>query len=244
VNFDTPVSSIGLGDHDGQMPECGEIGLLLGAAGDGELEPGDLRQVAHHLERCASCTGEVSDYSKIGRELRAIAVIPSLEGFTESVLAVIAALVVVVIFAIGLLGNANTVNVARSVPEVLASKPAASSSVKGSISMVDVRVDSAFVADLASSSFSHTNGRTESGKMLVFRLPDGKTLYVQPRAIDGGMIAMEVILFDGKRPTMTADLKLGNGDTFALGGETYGEGTLFIRISPTAANASRNPRTS
>ena len=44
---------------------------------------------------------------------------------------------------------------------------------------------------------------------------------------------MEVVLFDGKRPTMTANLNLESGDTFAVGGEKYGEGTLLIRISPT-----------
>ena len=78
--------------------------------------------------------------------------------------------------------------------------------------------------------------------MLVFSLPGGQTLHVQPRAIDGDMIRMEVVLFDGERPTMTAELKLGNGDTFAVGGENYGEGTLLIRISPTtASSASHGP---
>lgn len=30
---------------------------MLGAAGDGELEPDMMREVAHHLMGCASCTG-------------------------------------------------------------------------------------------------------------------------------------------------------------------------------------------
>ncbi len=117
VNFDALTSSIGLGDHDGQMPECSEIGLMLGAAGDGELEPNDLQEVARHVERCASCTGELSDYSTIGRELRAIAVMPSLEGFTKSVLDVIAKLVAVAIFVIALhsgIVRPGIANVARS----------------------------------------------------------------------------------------------------------------------------------
>jgi hypothetical protein len=64
-------------------------------------------------------------------------------------------------------------------------------------------------------------------------LPGGKTLHVMPRAIDGGMIAIQVVLFDGKRTSMTVDMALESGDTFALGGEQYGKGTLLIRISPT-----------
>jgi len=71
----------------------------------------------------------------------------------------------------------------------------------------------------------------------VFRLPGGKTLHVQPRAIDGDMIRMEVVLFDGDRATMTVDLNLENGSTLALGGQQFGEGTLLLRIRPTTASA-------
>ena len=46
---------------------------------------------------------------------------------------------------------------------------------------------------------------------------------------------MEVVLFDGTRPTMTANLKLQSGDTFALTGQQSSEGTLLLRISPTTA---------
>ena len=213
---------------------------MLGAAGDGELEPGDLRTVAHHIEGCASCTGELSDYSKIGRELKAIAVMPSLEGFTKSVLDAIAKLVAVAILAIALhsaIIRPTSVNVARPLPETVAKvQPAAPTR------LVDVRVDSAFVADANFSSFSRTDGRTQSGKMIVFNLPGGKTLHVMPRAIAGNMIAMKVVLFDGKRTAMTADMKLESGDTFALSGEQYGKGSIVIRISPTTASIDA-PRT-
>jgi hypothetical protein len=235
-------------ERDGQMPECSEIGLMLSAAGDGELEPRDLREVAQHLERCASCTGELSDYSKIGRELRAIAVMPSLDKFTKSVLDLIGKLIIVLILAAGLhgiTGLPSITKVAHPLPEAVANRRPVSSSVARSPRVVEVRVDSAFVADEESGSFSHTNGRTQSGKMIVFSLPGGKTLHVQPRAIDGGMIAMEIVLFDGKRPTMTANLNLESGDTFAVGGGKYGEGTLLIRISPTTASiASHGPASS
>ena len=224
------------------MPECSEIGLMLGAVGDGELEPNDLQQVAHHLTRCASCTGALSDYSTIGGELRKIAVKPSLEGFTKSVLDVIAKLVAVAMLAIALhsaIVGPNRLEISQSIPETVASKqPAAPTR------LVDVRVDSAFVADANSGSFSHTGGRTQSGKMIVFNLPGGKTLHVMPRAIAGNMIAMQVVLFDGRQTAMTAEMKLESGDTFALSGEEYGEGTLLIRISPTtASNDNETPRT-
>ncbi len=215
---------------------------MLGAAGDGELEPNALREVTHHLNRCASCTGELSDYSTIGRELKAIAVLPSLEGFTKSVLDVIAKLAVVAMLAIAV--HAVVFPTARQVAQTVASRPAVSSSVARSAKLVDVQVDSAFVADADDSgAFIHRYQRTKSGRMIVFQLPGGKTLHVQPRAIDGGMIAMEVVLFDGARPTMTANLKLQSGDTFALTGQQSSEGTLLLRISPTrAANASTSPK--
>ena len=249
------------------MAECREIGVMLGAVSDGELEPDEMEEVAHHLLRCASCTVVLSDYSTIGRELRAIAIVPSLEGFTESVLNLIEKLFIVAIFAVALHWSAagpNSVKVARSWPEAAASTNSPSSSVMGSISRVDVRVDSVFVADaneeadprlappgrnLDSSSsttlgsVSHWNRQTKLGKMIVFRLPGGKILHIRPRAIDREMITMEVAVFDGKRTTITIDLNLENGDTFALGGGHYKEGTLLIRISPsTSAIASPDPR--
>jgi hypothetical protein len=216
------------------MPECSEIGLMLGAAGDGELEPQNLREVVHHVEACASCTNALSDYRKIGTELRAIAVMPSLEGFTKSVLKIIEKVAVVAVIAIALhhaLAGRHPAEIARSIPETVASRPAASSVIR-SDRLVDVQVDSAFVSDSASGAFSHSNRCTRSGKLIVFTLPGGKTLHVMPRAIDGGMIAMQVVLFDGKRPAMTANMTLESGDTFALSGEQFGE-TLLLRISPT-----------
>ena len=223
------------------MPECSEIGLMLSAAGDGELEPNALQQVTHHLTGCASCAVAKSDYSTIGTELRKIAVTPSLEGFTKSVLDVIAKLVAVAMLAIVLhsvIVGRNSL-ISQPLPQTVASRaPLAPTR------LVDVRVDSAFVADANSGAFSHIGARTQSGKMLVFNLPGGKTLHVMPRAISGNMIAMQVVLFDGNQTAMTAEMKLESGDTFALSGEKYGEGTLLIRISPTTASIdNETPRT-
>ena len=212
---------------------------MLSAASDGELEPNSLQEVTHHLTGCATCAVAQSDYSTIGEELRKIAVEPSLEGFTKSVLDVIAKIVAVAMLAIVLhsvIVSRNSL-ISQPIPQSVASRPPIAPT-----RLVDVRVDSAFAADANSGAFSHTGARTQSGKMLVFNLPGGKTLHVMPRAIAGNMIAMQVVLFDGNQTAMTAEMKLESGDTFALSGEKYGEGTLLIRISPTTASID-TPRT-
>lgn len=76
----------------------------------------------------------------------------------------------------------------------------------------------------------HNEGQTSCGKMIAFTLPGGKILHVQPRAIDGDMIAMEIVLFDGTRPMMTTDLKLKNNGTLIVGGPRYEQGMMIISI--------------
>jgi anti-sigma factor RsiW len=69
------------------MAECGEIGMMLGAFEDAELEPNEMQEVAFHLARCESCTGILADYSTLGRDLRSITAQPSLTGFSSAVIA-------------------------------------------------------------------------------------------------------------------------------------------------------------
>ncbi|MGH7923605.1 MAG: anti-sigma factor family protein, partial [Candidatus Binatus sp.] len=69
------------------MAECGEIGMMLGAFEDSELEPNEMQEVAFHLARCESCTGILADYSTLGRDLRSIAAEPALNGFSSAVVA-------------------------------------------------------------------------------------------------------------------------------------------------------------
>ena len=69
------------------MAECGEIGMMLGAFEDSELEPNEMQEVAFHLARCESCAGILADYSTLGRDLRSIAAEPSLAGFSSAVIA-------------------------------------------------------------------------------------------------------------------------------------------------------------
>ena len=76
----------------------------------------------------------------------------------------------------------------------------------------------------------HNEGQTDCGKMMAFALPGGHMLHVQPRAIDGDMIAMEIVLFDGTRPIMTTDLKLKNNGTLIVGGPRYEQGMMIISI--------------
>jgi anti-sigma factor RsiW len=68
------------------MAQCNEIGMMLGAFEDSELEPNEMQEVAFHLARCESCTGILADYSALGRDLRAIAPEPSLAGFSSAVI--------------------------------------------------------------------------------------------------------------------------------------------------------------
>lgn len=68
------------------MTECSEIGLLLGAFEDGELEPHEMREVARHLVECAACEGVIADYDLLGLELRECAPGVPVEGFKEAVL--------------------------------------------------------------------------------------------------------------------------------------------------------------
>src|ERR1700737_501795 len=84
---------------------------------------------------------------------------------------------------------------------------------------------------------NHQEGETECGKMIAFTIPSGKILHIQPRAVDGDMIAMEIVLFDGTRPMMTTDLKLKDKGTLIVGGPRYEQGMMFMSIG-----ASTGPR--
>jgi hypothetical protein len=97
------------------------------------------------------------------------------------------------------------------------------------------------------------DGATQCGKLIAFTLPGGRILHVQPRAVDGDMIAMELVLFQGPRPIMTTDLKLKNRGMLILGGPRYQQGMLIISIGASTprddpdatahAGAPQNPAT-
>src|SRR5260370_23025046 len=81
----------------------------------------------------------------------------------------------------------------------------------------------------------HNEGQTDCGKMISFTLPGGKILHVQPRAIDGDMIAMDIVLFDGTRPMMTTDVKLKTNGTLIVGRPRYEQGRMIISIGPSTS---------
>ena len=72
---------------------------------------------------------------------------------------------------------------------------------------------------------------TKCGRMISFSLPGGRLLHVAPQSIAGGMIAMELVLFDGARPVMTTDLKLMNHGILIVGGPRYQQGMLLTIIA-------------
>jgi len=72
---------------------------------------------------------------------------------------------------------------------------------------------------------------TKCGRMTSFSLPGGRLLHVAPQSFAGGMIAMELVLFDGARPIMTTDLKLMNHGVLIIGGPHYQHGMLITMIS-------------
>jgi len=67
------------------MADCSEITPLLGFFEDSELEPHEMQEVARHLAHCKGCEGTLSDYTTLGRHLRAVVIEPSLANFTNNV---------------------------------------------------------------------------------------------------------------------------------------------------------------
>jgi anti-sigma factor RsiW len=67
--------------------QCNDIAPILGAFEDGELSPEQFRKVESHLADCRRCEAELAATAALGNELRAVAIHPSLEGFTNAVLA-------------------------------------------------------------------------------------------------------------------------------------------------------------
>jgi anti-sigma factor RsiW len=69
------------------MSVCDEIKLLLGPFDDGELEPDEMEDVALHIVSCADCKAALEDCRSLGVALRDVVRPPSMEGFTQAVMA-------------------------------------------------------------------------------------------------------------------------------------------------------------
>jgi hypothetical protein len=81
--------------------------------------------------------------------------------------------------------------------------------------------------------------KTPCGQMTVFTLPGGRILHVAPHAVGNGMIAMELILFQGAQPVMSTDLKLPNHGVLIIGGPRYQQGMLIVFVGVDSPNAGR-----
>ena len=88
---------------------------------------------------------------------------------------------------------------------------------------------------------SEQNGRIEMGKMIEFTMPGGRILHIEPHSIDGNMIAMEVLLFQGEKPMLTTDLKLPDKGNLIVGGPHYEQGELIITIGANMASDVASP---
>ncbi len=89
---------------------------------------------------------------------------------------------------------------------------------------------------------SHQVARTEFGQTLAFSLPGGWIVHVEPDSVEGDMIAMELMLFQGARPMMTTDLKLRNHGLLIVGGPHYQQGMLIIPIGADFSDIAGAPK--
>jgi hypothetical protein len=80
----------------------------------------------------------------------------------------------------------------------------------------------------------HDETHTGFGQTATFALPGGRILHIEPLGMDGGMIRMEMMLFQGEEAMMTTDLKIMNHGIFMVGGPRYERGTLIIAIEMVA----------
>ncbi len=88
---------------------------------------------------------------------------------------------------------------------------------------------------------SHQEAQAVVGKLISFDLPGGRILHVEPREVAGGMIAMDLMLFQGARPLMTTYLKLRNRGVLIVGGPRYEQGMLIISIGAEAVSPAGQP---
>ncbi len=200
------------------MADCNEMGLRLGALLDDELEEPARQQLESHLVACATCTAQVTDYTTLGEELRKIVQIPQLEGFAKAVLEKIAKLAVVAFCILAMRGGVMRL-----------STPAAG--------LVDVRVDSIAAANPYLPDrvlIRRRHKQIGDGEPAAFRLPGGGTLSVRARAIDDGMIAMQLVLSDRNGASMTTEISVPAGASLLLSGGRSGHDLLMIRVRPIA----------
>jgi hypothetical protein len=80
----------------------------------------------------------------------------------------------------------------------------------------------------------HDESLTRFGQTATFNLPGGRILHIEPKGMDGDMVQLEIMLFQGEEPMMTTDLEIMNHGIFMVGGPRYERGTLIISIEAEA----------
>ncbi len=77
----------------------------------------------------------------------------------------------------------------------------------------------------------HNEEFTVFGQAVAFNLPGGRILHVAPLAIEGNMIVMELVLFEGAHLMMRTQLKLINRGALILVGPRAPEQTYITTIA-------------
>jgi hypothetical protein len=73
---------------------------------------------------------------------------------------------------------------------------------------------------------------TVFGNAVAFNLPCGRILHVTPIALDGDMIAMDLVLFEGAHSLMRLQLKMPNHGALILVGPREPRETYITTIAP------------
>jgi len=76
----------------------------------------------------------------------------------------------------------------------------------------------------------HQQASTPCGQAVAFNLPGGRILHVAPMAIEGDMIAMELMLFEGVRSVMHTDIKMMKSGAIMIVGPRYPQQTYITTI--------------
>jgi len=91
---------------------------------------------------------------------------------------------------------------------------------------------------LLSSQQGHTSC---AGKPVLFTLPGGRLLHIEPRGIEGGMISMRLSIFHGKTLMVATDVKLNNQGVLMVGGPRYRKGAVITAIRAESPELAAQP---
>ncbi len=89
---------------------------------------------------------------------------------------------------------------------------------------------------------SSQQGHTACGShMVLFTLPGGRLLHIEPQGIESGMISMRLSIFQGKTLMVVTDVKLNNRGVLMVGGPRYGKGVVITSIRADSPELAARP---